>query len=283
MSKNKINVYISSKHKKPDESNNHFEVNFPSGLIKCNPKTEYMVMNINGFIMTNSFYNTQEINNKFKIIVDDSIIHTFEIPIGNYNVIQLLEWLNINIGNLLKVEYDSNLNKYKWTNNILINKTVKIISISANDFLGFDNNVENSIEPNEFIYSTKTLNMMGDELVLLSMPSIKQTYPSVDNFSGKVRDSNIVAYLPINVPSFGLMVYENRDSGDSFSYVIENTEIDNLILKCFNQDMELINVGNFQVAIQFEIHKKKSVLNVLNDILRIVSNVFLFIGRNEKI
>jgi len=282
MSKNKINVYISSKHKKPNENNNHFEINFPSGLIKCNPKTEYMVMNINGFIMTNSFYNTQEINNKFKIIVDD-VINDYEIPVGNYNVIQLLEWLNANVKTLITVQYDTNLNKYKWTNDVIPDKTIKIISISANDFIGFDNNVENVIYTNDFIYSTKTLNMAGDELVLLSMPSIKQTYPSVDNFSGKVRDSNVVAYLPINVPSFGLIVYENRDAGDSFSYVIENTEIDNLILKCHNQDMELINVGNYQLAIQFEIHKKKSVLNVLNDILRIVSNLFLFIGRNEKI
>jgi len=282
MSKNKINVYISSKHKKPNENNNHFEINFPSGLIKCNPKTEYMVMNINGFIMTNSFYNTQEINNKFKIIVDD-VINDYEIPVGNYNVIQLLEWLNANVKTLITVQYDTNLNKYKWTNDVIPDKTIKIISISANDFIGFDNNVENVIYTNDFIYSTKTLNMAGDELVLLSMPSIKQTYPSVDNFSGKIRDSNVVAYLPINVPSFGLMVYDNRDAGDSFSYVIENTEIDNLILKCHNQDMELINVGNYQLAIQFEIHKKKSVLNVLNDILRIVSNLFLFIGRNEKI
>ena len=145
MSKNKINVYISSKHKKENENNNHFEVNFPSGLIKCNPKTEYMVMNINGFIMTNSFYNTQEINNKFKIIVDDVLIYNYAIPIGNYNVLQLLEWLNTSVNNLLTVQYDTNLNKYKWTNNVIPDKTIKIISITANDFIGFDNNVENVI------------------------------------------------------------------------------------------------------------------------------------------
>ena len=35
-------------------------------------------------------------------------------------------------------EYDANLNKYKWTNDILINKNISIVSISANDFVGFD-------------------------------------------------------------------------------------------------------------------------------------------------
>lgn len=284
MSKNKINVYISSKHKLPSEKNNDFEIHFPSGLIKCNQKNEYMVMNINGFIMTNSFYNTQEVNNKFKIIVDNSIIHNFEIPIGNYNVIQLLEWFNSNINALVKVEYDANLNKYKWTNDILINKKISIVSISANDFVGFDNNKVNVIETGQSILSDSPINMSGDELILLSMPEIKQTYPSVDNFKkGKINDSSIVAYLPINVPAFGLMIYENRDSGDSFSYVIENTEIDHLRLQCFNQDMELINVGNYQLAIQFEVHKRKTILTVLNEILRMVSNIFAYIGRNEKI
>ena len=284
MSKNKINVYISSKHKQPSEKNNDFEIHFPSKLISCNPKTEYLVMNINGFIMTNSFYNTQEANNKFNIIVEGGVIHNFEIPIGNYNVLQLLEYFNNNLSSLVKVEYDSNLNKYKWTNDIITNKKITIISLTGNDFLGFENNEVNIIESGAFIYSKNPINMMGDELVLLSMPDLKQTYPSVDNFkNGIISDSSIVCYLPINTPAFGLMIYENRDGGDSFSYVIENTDIDHLRLQCFNQDMELIDVGSYQLAIQFEIHKKKTMLTILNEILRMVSNIFAYIGRNEKI
>ena len=284
MSKNKINVYISSKHKQPSEKNNDFEIHFPSKLISCNPKTEYLVMNINGFIMTNSFYNTQEANNKFNIIVEGGVIHNFEIPIGNYNVLQLLEWFNENLSSVVKVEYDSNLNKYKWTNDIITNKKITIICLSANDFLGFDNNDVNIIEAGGFILSKNPINMMGDELILLSMPDLKQTYPSVDNFKdGKINDSSVVAFLPINVPAFGLMIYENRDGGDSFSYVIENTDIDHLRLQCFNQDMELIDVGNYQLAIQFEVHKKKTMLTILNEILRMVSNIFAWMGKDEKI
>ena len=129
MSKNKINVYISSKHKQPSEKNNDFEIHFPSKLISCNAKTEYLVMNINGFIMTNSFYNTQEANNKFNIIVEGGVIYNFEIPVGNHNVLQLLEWFNDNLGSLLKVEYDSKLNKYKWINDIIPNKNYYIFNI----------------------------------------------------------------------------------------------------------------------------------------------------------
>ena len=54
--KNKINLYISSK--RYPQSNN-FEVILPSGLIMCDEKTEYIVLNVNGWVMKNEFYNTE--------------------------------------------------------------------------------------------------------------------------------------------------------------------------------------------------------------------------------
>ena len=240
MSIDKINVYISSKNRKENENSNDFTIDFPSGMIKCDPKKEFMVMNINGIIMQNSFYNTQEINNKYKVIVDDTVIYNFSIPVGNYNVLELLDVFNESLSSLVKVEYSKIINKYKWTNNILINKKITIVSLSANDFLGFKNNENYDIETGSFIFSENPINVAGDELVLFQMPTIRQTLPCIDNFQKKIVDSSIVGYLPINVPSFGLMIYENRDGGDSFSYRIENEKIDSLRIICFNQDMDNI-------------------------------------------
>ena len=282
MSIDKINVYISSKNRKPTEKANDFTVDFPSGMIKCNPKKEFMVMNINGIIMQNSFYNTQAINNKYKIIVDDTIVHNFEIPIGNYNVLELLDIFNDSLSSLVKVEYSKGLNKYKWTNNILINKKITIVSISANDFLGFKNNENYDINTGSFIFSENPINVSGDELVLFQMPSIRQTLPCIDNFKGVIVNSSIVAFLPINVPSFGLMVYENRDGGDSFSYRIENEKIDSLNIICYNQDMDNIEVGDYQLSIQFEVHQKKTIYILLENILKLVSNIFQWLGREEE-
>ena len=280
---NKINVYISSKKRLSNEKSNDFTVDFPSGMIKCDPKKEFLVMNINGIIMQNSFYNTQEINNKYKVIVDDLITYNFEIPIGNYNVLELLDIFNDQLSSLVKVEYSQTLNKYKWTNNILINKKITIVSISANDFLGFKNNNSYDITTGNFVMSENTINVSGDELVLFQMPTIKQTYPCIDNFfNGSIVDSSIVAYLPINVPSFGLMIYDNQDGGDSFCYRIENEKIDSLRIVCFNQDMDNIEVGDYQFSVQFEIHQKRTLNIILENILKLVSNIFQWLGKDEK-
>ena len=280
---NKINVYISSKKRLSNEKSNDFTVDFPSGMIKCDPKKEFLVMNINGIIMQNSFYNTQEINNKYKVIVDDVITYNFEIPIGNYNVLELLDIFNDQLSSLVKVEYSQTLNKYKWTNNILINKNITIVSISANDFLGFKNNKPYDITTGNFVMSENTINVSGDELVLFQMPTIKQSYPCIDNFfNGSIVDSSIVAYLPINVPSFGLMIYDNQDGGDSFCYRIENEKIDSLRIVCFNQDMDNIEVGDYQFSVQFEIHQKRTLNIILENILKLVSNIFQWLGKDEK-
>ena len=280
MSKNKINVYISSKnYNKP----NDFEVSFPTSLIKCDPKTEYIVLNVNGWIMKNEFYNIQSINNKYKLVVQNSTIN-FELPVGNYNVLELEKFLKSQLSAFLNVEYDTHLNKYKFINNILTSspsQTIKIISITANDFIGFDNEVENIIPATEFIYSSNPINMAGDELVVLSIPNIQKTYPVIDDFkTGIMKSSDIIAYLSIDQAPFGLLQYRNWDGGDSFSYRLENTEIDNLRMVCKNQNLEDIQVGDYQLNLQLEIHPRVNEFSILKKIERLVSNIFQFMGKD---
>lgn len=270
MSKNKINIYVNSKHY---ENANDFEVSFPPALIKCNPRTEYIVLNVNGWIMKNDFYNTQSSNNKYSIIVD-SIEYNLTIPVGNYNVLQLLQILNtqLNIYSVT-VTYDENLNKYKFTNGNPDDVILK--SGTAYDFLGFDKNEDTTIEPNASIISKIPVNMAGDELVCLQIPNIQTSYPVLDDFkSGIMKNSSIISYLSINAPPFALLEYKNWDGGDSFSYRLENTEIDTLRLVCFNQDLEKIKVGDYQLNLQFEIHPKIKEYDILLKLERLLSNIF---------
>jgi len=282
--KNKINLYISSKHY---AKNNDLEVILPTGLIKCDEKTEFIVLNVNGWVMKNEFYNTQNSNNQYQITIsnnDDTgaIIHSKTIPIGNYNVIEFLAILKTQLSSLLNVSYDSNLNKYIFVNDILTNKKIKLQSISANDFIGIDNNISYTINTSEIFTSVNPINMAGDEMITLSIPNISRKYPVLDNFkNGSMNTSDVIAYLSINVPPFALMEYKNQDGGDSFSYRLENTVIDTLHLLCHNQDSQIINVGEYQLNLQFEIHKKVTEYDILKRIERLVSNIFQWMGKDE--
>lgn len=270
MNKNKINVYVNSKHY---ANANDFEVSFPPGMIKCNPRTEYIVMNVNGWIMKNDFYNTQSSNNQYSVTIQ-GLEYNFTIAVGNYNVLQLLDILNAHLNTVsVTVTYDENLNKYKFTNGNANDVVLK--AGTAYDFLGFDKEEQNTILTNEFILSSIPVNMAGDELVCLQIPNIQTKYPVIDDFkSGIMKNSSIIAYLSINAPPFALLEYKNQDGGDSFSYRLENTEIDTLRLVCFNQDLEKIKVGDYQLSLQFEIHPKIKEYDVLLKLERLLSNIF---------
>jgi len=282
--KNKINLYISSK--RYAQSNNS-EVMLRSGLVKCDEKTEYIVLNVNSWVMKNEFYNTQDANNQYEIIVsndDDTASTTYAktIPIGNNNVIEFLGILKADLVSLLSVSYDGNLNKYVFANDILTNKKITLKSISANDFWGVENDVTYCISSGETFTSINPINMAGDEMVTLSNPKIQTKYPVLDNFkNGAMSNSDVIAYLTINPAPFALMEYNNGDGGDSFSYRLENTVVDSLHLLCHNQDADIIDVGEYQLNLQFEIHKTVSKYDVLKKIERVVSNIFQCIGKDE--
>ena len=124
--------------------------------------------------------------------------------------------------------------------------------------------------------------MAGDEMVTLSIPNIQTKCPVLDTFkNGAMSNSDVIAYLTINVAPFALMEYNNGDGGDSFSYRLENTVVDSLHLRCHNQDADTIDVGDNQLNLQSEIHQKVSEYDVLKRIERLVSNVFQWMGEDE--
>lgn len=283
MNKNKINLYVNSKHY---NKNNDFEVILPPGLVKCNTKTEYIVLNVNGWVMKNDFYNTQKGNNNYSITIKNldgtaSITHSFTIPEGNYNVLQFLELLNNTLSeHNMSITYTETINKYSYSN-LFTNKIIVFNTETAYDFLGFKPNKSYEILPLGTLMSEKPLNMAGDELVVLQIPNIQFTYPVIADFKdGIMKNSNIIAYLSINAPPYALLQYNNEDGGDSFSYRLENTHIDSLRLVCFNQDLQNIDVGDYQLNVQFEIHKKVTEYDVLQRIEKLVSYIFQILGKD---
>ncbi len=50
----KINIFVSSKNRKSDESPSNFSVIIPDGLLKVN-KDEYFIMSVNAFYCYNEY------------------------------------------------------------------------------------------------------------------------------------------------------------------------------------------------------------------------------------
>lgn len=279
MTSRKINLYINSKSRLSTEKANDFTINLPSGLVKCN-EDEYMVLNINSWLMVNYFYNTNSINNTYQVILrsltgNSDIIETYNIPEGNYSVYDLEQYFNDTHKDVFTVEYIHYANKYKFIRKYADTEyELQLKVISAKYFIGFENNVINVIPFLTGIISTIPVNMAGDQIICLEIPTLNYKEPLIDNYNGKIEKSSIVATLPINTPSFGLMIYNNEDGGNSFSYQLNDTSIDEIRFICKNQDMEIMDVSDYIIGIQFEIMKKNNMETILNKIERLLSMIF---------
>jgi len=281
----KINLVINSKKLRNINQNaNNIVLNLSDGLIRCDPKNEYLELNIVSWIIKNDFYNTQNANNKFKISFkdDDGNVLTESIKIiepGNYNVLEMQSKLTDILSDVCSIEYLSTLNKYKFRKNDN-SFNAFITSISANDFIGFDNNIEYEIIELGLI-STNVLNMAGDSIIILEIPNIQTNPRILDNIkTGEVVPSSTVAYIVIDVPSYGLLKYENGDGGDSFSYILMNTDIKYLNLIVRNQDKEVIDVSDYDLTLQFIVHNRNNStqLNALKNIDKSLNKIVQMMG-----
>ena len=117
----KINIYVNSKNRKSDETPSNFSVIIPDGLLRVN-KDEYFTMSVNSFYCYNDFYQCNENCNRFAVIGKNDSgatagVVTFDIPVGNPNVIDILNFINavLKPGGVLSCAYDNVKNKFIFT------------------------------------------------------------------------------------------------------------------------------------------------------------------------
>ena len=291
----KINIYINSKNRDPSESISNFTVRIPQNLLRLQ-QNEYFTLNVNGFYCYNSWYNCIDgFNNEFQIIIknsDDEIfeIYKYNLNDGNPNVNDVKTNLNTLLINKINVTYDKTRNKFIFKRTLPVSTdyhTMYLKIINSEDFLGFyknDRNVEILLPYLQNLYSNSVVNILGDEAVIIKINGdCILAGNTVDNFCTETYEpSNIIFMKPIDVPSNGLLEYNNEDGGDSFQYRLANVEqITWFTLTVYNQDDELIpNFSDYILLLQFIRHKTEEgkLEIILNSLLDYVKQIYLLIS-----
>jgi hypothetical protein len=259
-------------------------------------QNEYFTLNVNGFYCYNSWYNCIDgFNNEFQIIIknsDDEIfeIHKYNLNDGNPNVNDVKTNLNTLLINKINVTYDKTRNKFIFKRTLPVSTDyhkMYLKIINSEDFLGFyknDRNVEILLPYLQNLYSNSVVNILGDEAVIIKINGdCILAGNTVDNFGTETYEpSNIIFMKPIDVPSNGLLEYNNEDGGDSFQYRLANVEqITWFTLTVYNQDDELIpNFSDYILLLQFIRHKTEEgkLEIILNSLLDYVKQIYLLIS-----
>jgi hypothetical protein len=291
----KINVYINSKNRDLHEKISNFTVLIPQNLLRLQ-QNEYFTLNVNGFYCYNSWYNCIDgFNNEFQIIIknsNDEIVetHNYSLNDGNPNVNDVKNNLNGLLVNKVNVTYDKQRNKFIFKRSLPISTDhhrMYLKIINSEDFLGFfksDREVEILLPYLQSVYSHSVVNILGDEAVIIKINGdCILAGNTVDNFGTETYEpSNIIFMKPIDVPSNGLLEYNNEDGGDSFQYRLANVEqITWFTLSVYNQDDELIpNFSDYILLLQFIRHKTEEgkLEALLNTLIDYVKQIYLLIS-----
>ena len=291
----KINIYINSKNRDLSERISNFTVRIPQNLLRLS-QGEYFTLNVNGFYCYNSWFNCIDgFNNEFQLIIkniNDEIVETYNYKLndGNPNVNDVKSNLNGLLINKVLVSYDKQRNKFIFKRSLPVstqNYTMYLKIINSEDFLGFyksDRNIEILLPYLQNVFSNNIINILGDEAIIIKINGdCILAGNTVDNFGTETYEpSNIIFMKPIDVPSNGLLEYNNEDGGDSFQYRLANVEqITWFTLSVYNQDDELIpNFSDYILLLQFIRHKTEEgkVEILLNSLLDYVKQIYLMIS-----
>jgi len=276
------NLYIHSKNRNESEKPYNFSL-FLQNPIICN-NDEAIRVDVMSFFMMNTMYNISSIlnNSTFDIEnVDLSVepntysTSTYNIPYGNYSVLQLRDTLNNLLAGKINITYNYQSNTYTLVNT---NSNFKYIikNIRCAKALNIPNNTEITLAG----VRTNYINLVEYQQIIIKSDLIYQDL-NQDNIvylqDDKFNLSQILFWCnKQDVEPFKSICYQNVDAGDSFAYNIINTNISKINFQIMNENNSIIeDCPEWFMHIKFHIHKKNIIdydkliniiINLLNDI-----------------
>ena len=183
-----------------------------------------------------------ETNNKFNVNIN-SLNSLYVIPVGNYNAFTLKDVLNAFNSSII-FDLDNSTGKY----NIDSNFTFSVLSSSTllKIIGGISNTTYNAILiNNKYVLNFPfAVNLLGTKNIYIKCNLI------LENLQTRTNDNQTLKSIPVNVPPFGLILYNNNENIET---LIKNSQIDNLNIEIVDDDDNLLNFNNQDWTICIEL------------------------------
>lgn len=241
-----IQIYLSSKYAISYNNNLISDCNFTFPLIEV-PSGYYLYLTLSHCNIPYSFYNIDTNNNKLYYSVNDGNLQLLEITRGNYNIKQLLSFLNSNLQNFT-VTYDIITNRLTFINSLYNFYFDK--SSTCLDLLGF--NTETNL------YNTSILRQLTS-YKSVDLASHKCIHITIDIPTGSINLSNksemsILASIPINTCPNSLITFVNPTNHKVCLY---KNSLNSINIRITDQDNNNINLNgcHWSMSLQVDVIK----------------------------
>ena len=212
------------------------------------PKRSKINISVQTASIPSSFYNCDDFNNKFNIIVN-GISQNYTIPQGNYNINTLIIQLKSLLGVNFAIVYNNLDNTITFTN--LLYDFQFLNTSTCFEMLGFIENITVS-SISKILKSTISINLFTIRNILISSNNF-----ILNNINSiRPNDTSILCSIPINSVSGSIISYTNNFNVSNDVYNTTNLTL--LHLKLTDQDGAILDLNgcHFSLTLQLDIYKK---------------------------
>lgn len=203
------------------------------------PNQHHIHVSVLNAIIPYSFYNIN-LSNNILIYIIDGISYTLNIPIGNYNSVQLATYFTNNMSGF-SCTYNSIPNTFTFTNQSY-NFTITGISTCLKT-IGFNNLDHTS--------SSRTLSSS----FCANLQSIQCIHIKSNFVTGNINSSDIylqdtLCTIPVNSAPNSNIVYQNQDK---FTTNLFSNILNDIVIKIVNQDNALLDLNGLDWSITLQL------------------------------
>lgn len=218
---------------------------FTPGLLIKKPNIINVEISILHAEIPVSFYTINYTNNQFKITLAGTTT-TITIPVGNYNANTLITAINTLLSH---PNFNIIIDKINGKLTFSHNQSFTIFTDNENSIggiLGFD--LGTSYPVLSFPYSLNglyPLNLLG-----IKRLNISSTKLNTSNFTSNAGTNSLLASIPVDQPSFGLIIYQSQGG---INFPIINKEIDMIDILITDEHNNFINFNNINWSLSLSI------------------------------
>ena len=200
-------------------------------------------ISVNNASIPYSFYNINNSNNKIILFNLVSLVSSnYTIPNGNYNINQLIVYLNQNL-----IGYSFNYNSINNKITITSNNDFQLLSSSTClSLFGFNNN----ITYNSSSFSLTSLNCV--DLYPISVIYIDSNLLTYNLNKNNVNNQSILCCVPVYNQPYSIIQYHNYNNFRSNLFINSISHIDIKLIDEYGESIDL-NGLHFNLTIQLDI------------------------------
>lgn len=234
-----IQIYINSKTADKFNNNKIADAQYILPTIEI-PDGFHIYLSLQKASIPHTFYNINMTNNLLDISDNTNNIISYIIPVGNYNMNQLVSYLQTTTG--INIQYNSITNKLTFTNTKIwnIQSSSTILSI-----LGF----------NDVTTVQSSLTFIIESIHCANLASVKTiniaTNVTTMNINKAIPNNNsIIASIPVNSPPYSIIQYENANNCRANLYI---NSLSMLNIKLIDDLGYLIDLNGVHYSMTFQI------------------------------